>query len=236
MHFLHYHKPCWMDIPELNHALVAAVKKYAQSERIQRNQLPFRLQFLPFVSQHIAHRSDICFLNPVVPFGWLTEYSKSLLHWKIDQQWFPPSEYRSQWDSTKPSLKFPIYCKTDTWERGVWVFFCPDQQSLDKAIKHIDQDFSLQEASHYHNEYCVQFYKINDTFRIWSITQRVTPTVTGDGIHTLRDLISPATYSNEDSSSYRCYYLDAWSGRTWSPCTYSCTMIDWNYRPQSEYR
>jgi len=184
--------------PTIPERMVDIVRTICEQNNLKWNQLTHTVQFLPFMIKYAHRVSDLCFLNTVVPYGGLTEYQKSAIHQKIDQQYFPRSVYIT--DEQREVLsdafveelwfEYPLYFKLETGERGQWVTFCPTPQALRKTIEQHNCAFSLQEKCIYENEYCVQFYRIGEKFKISSITRRDIPEVTGDWIQSIHELIS----------------------------------------------
>jgi hypothetical protein len=85
---------------------------------------------------------------------------------------------------------FPIVLKPDTGERGSGVKVA---RSSAEAVEYLEQaggDILIQQYVEGH-EYGVFYYRYPDqaTGRIFSITDKRLPVVTGDGIHTLEELI-----------------------------------------------
>jgi len=87
-------------------------------------------------------------------------------------------------------LNFPLVIKPDRGERGNGVTIIHNRSQLAKAIARADQDLILQ-------EYCggveasIFYYRFpaEDRGHIFSVTEKVFPSVTGDGVSTLEELI-----------------------------------------------
>jgi membrane protein DedA with SNARE-associated domain len=87
-------------------------------------------------------------------------------------------------------LSFPLIAKPDRGERGKGVTIVRDRRELVDAIRSADQDLILQE---YFDgvEASVFYYRLPTSKRgkIFSITEKSFPEVTGDGVSTLEELI-----------------------------------------------
>jgi len=87
-------------------------------------------------------------------------------------------------------LNFPLVLKPDRGERGKGVTIIYDRKQLAKVIAAADKDLILQEYSG-GVEASIFYYRFpdDDNGHIFSITEKVFPSVTGDGFSTLEKLI-----------------------------------------------
>lgn len=87
-------------------------------------------------------------------------------------------------------LHFPIVLKPDVGERGKAVEMIRDLQHLNEFVSEIEEDHILQEFAQGEEVsifyYC---YPTSENGRIFSITEKCFPNVTGDGESTLEELI-----------------------------------------------
>ena len=87
-------------------------------------------------------------------------------------------------------LEFPVVMKPDTGERGSGVKVVRTDAELDEYLERAEGDVLIQQFVE-GREFGVFYYRYPDqaTGRIFSITDKRLPVLTGDGIHTLEELI-----------------------------------------------
>jgi len=92
---------------------------------------------------------------------------------------------------TTKKLTYPIIIKPDSGLRGQGVVLAKNKASLEKAIKNAPYPLIVQELSPYPHEVGLFYIKQPESCEIiiYSITEKVFPTVTGDGKSTLGQLI-----------------------------------------------
>jgi hypothetical protein len=127
--------------------------------------------------------------------------------WALIPASFPAGErvVRAEAFMRQHGFGFPIVLKPDTGERGSGVKVA---RSSAEAVEYLEQaggDILIQQYVEGH-EYGVFYYRYPDqaTGRIFSITDKRLPVVTGDGIHTLEELI----LADERAVCMASLYLD----------------------------
>ncbi len=167
---------------------------------------PFWLFFLPLVPYwvylSIKARSLTYFTaaNPGIIHGGVFGESKIDILDKIDPSYRPTTlffklsatlpEVLSRFEQS--DLSFPIIIKPDVGERGAEVEKVDDNDQLADYLKRTDQDFIIQEYVDFDIELGVLYHKlpISGTSNITSIVQKEFLGVTGDGMSTIRELLS----------------------------------------------
>jgi membrane protein DedA with SNARE-associated domain len=157
----------------------------------------------------LKHRSLTLFTaaNPAIPFGGFVGESKDVIYRMIESSGMaseyllrhallsasldPSKRYRKAFDFIqRERLTFPIVLKPDAGERGKGVRMIGDFDTLAANLKTIETDHLLQE---YYDgvEASVFYYRFPSENRgkIFSITEKVFPVVTGDGESNLESLI-----------------------------------------------
>ncbi|RME32070.1 carboxylate--amine ligase [Candidatus Woesearchaeota archaeon] len=88
-------------------------------------------------------------------------------------------------------LSFPVILKPDYGHRGNGVLLVQNMAELRDTLARMTIDHILQAYHDEPYEFGVFYIRLpgEQRGRIWSITEKVLPTVTGDGVHTLRQLI-----------------------------------------------
>lgn len=176
-----------------------------------RQELPFIVQFLPIVAQYGGKMPVIRDVNPGIPHGWLTEYPKSLIYDSI------PDDFRIRTvdflvedlpavddvlaSISDNNIQRPVMLKADKGERGAGIYYINDEDALREHRCSVESGnilrfpSSIQEFVTMKQEYCLQFYHYVDDNgeeqrEYGWLTLRDIPHVTGDGKHTVRELIS----------------------------------------------
>lgn len=102
---------------------------------------------------------------------------------------FFPLTQRSQYKKALKSIPFPQVIKPLTGEKGKNIFLnIKNQETGQKAVNHIFSKTNhgcLVETYHQGNDY--RFMVLN--FKLIGLSQRLSPTITGDGLHTIKQLI-----------------------------------------------
>lgn len=167
---------------------------------------PFWLFFMPLVPWWIflSIRAR-CFTyftaaNPGIPHSGVFGESKSDILGKIDKSYLPItlafqksdgfSKVKGEMDMA--NLNFPIVAKPDVGERGSAVEKLDDEESLKHYLLKNDQNFIIQEFVVYDLELGVLYYRLPDGSKsgITSIVRKEFLGATGDGKHTIRELLS----------------------------------------------
>jgi len=167
--------------------------------------------FYPPVVMYIAwlmlkHRSITLFTaaNPAIPGGGFIGESKAEILGGLQKA----GEFIPRWDLLKGSfsveerirqakeflavhqLQFPIVLKPDAGQRGSGVGIIASDEQLEAYLQQADVDTILQEFAE-GEEFGVFYYRYPNEpkGRIFAITEKRFPTVTGDGASTLEQLI-----------------------------------------------
>ena len=103
-------------------------------------------------------------------------------------------------------LSFPLVLKPDAGERGKGVTIIRDRSELSEHLANLDRDHILQEYRDGVEASIFYYRQPNDEHgRIFSITEKVFPSVTGDGVKTLETLI----FRNERAVCMAKHYFEA---------------------------
>ncbi|MDX2032835.1 MAG: alpha/beta fold hydrolase [Blastocatellia bacterium] len=154
----------------------------------------------------IRHRSLTLFTasNPAIPGGGFVGESKSEIlrglekasdfipRWTLLRAADPPA---ARIDAAARFLAaagigFPVVLKPDAGERGAGVVIAKSRDEIDACLREAKVDMLLQEYAP-GDEFGVFYYRFPDEPRgkIFAITEKRFPTVTGDGVSTLERLI-----------------------------------------------
>jgi membrane protein DedA with SNARE-associated domain len=141
----------------------------------------------------IRHRSATVFTaaNPAIYTGGLLDESKSSILQSIGEQAAVAS-----WEIVRPGMAvyldraFPVVCKPDVGERGRGVKIVRSPEQLAEYLSSAETPTIVQEYVS-GKEFGIFYYRRpgQNHGRISSITSKVFPTVTGDGVRTLRQLV-----------------------------------------------
>ena len=157
----------------------------------------------------IRHRSLTVFTcaNPAMPSGGFVGESKNdiysllgadehnkkflLRHRLINGDWSSAEKLRFADRFLEANkLSFPVVLKPDAGERGKGVQIIDSHESLENALADLDRDHIIQEFIS-GDEISLFYYRFpgEPKGEIFSMTEKVFPTVTGDGASTLEELI-----------------------------------------------
>lgn len=154
----------------------------------------------------IRHRSPLVFTaaNPAMPAGgFISEPKHEIIHGLAHASEFvaqtrllPAGQSESkrreaaQEFMAEASLDFPVVLKPDKGQRGAGVHIIRDETSLHAHLEAADYDLLLQEYVPGH-EFGLFYGRLPGTARgrVFSITEKRMPVVTGDGQQTLEQLI-----------------------------------------------
>ena len=91
---------------------------------------------------------------------------------------------------SKEDLSFPVVLKPDQGERGKGVFIPKNEQELDELLLNLEGDYLVQEFIP-GKEFGVFYYRFpsEEKGTVFSVTKKQYLTLTGDGKHTLEELI-----------------------------------------------
>lgn len=141
--------------------------------------------------------------NPAIPGGGIVGESKSAILRGFGDapevaQWIllradeaPDERARRARDFVREnSLDFPVILKPDTGQRGSGVYAAQDEAELDAAVRRHPHDTLLQRRVD-GPEFGVFYIRRPDEAvgRVFAVTVKVLPTVTGDGVRTLEQLV-----------------------------------------------
>lgn len=137
-------------------------------------------------------------VNPGIPFGGAFGACKQCTLSQLPEHWTPKSLYFKKDTSLfdvfvsleKSGINYPFIVKPDAGERGKGVEYIRSPYELEAYLLNQQQDLIIQEFIDYPLEFGVFFYRDPKTMqaRISSITGKELLKVTGDGIHSLREL------------------------------------------------
>lgn len=144
----------------------------------------------------------IILTNPKFPLGGLSAASKTevLDHFKLTDQYLPqvlipkelPLEQRRRTAGAFiEEVSLPVIAKPDRGVVGIGVRRIDSQEELNDILEIMPCDYMLQEFCDYPLEYGIFFcrYPNREQGRVVSLTQKLIPTVIGDGRKTVRELI-----------------------------------------------
>ncbi len=139
--------------------------------------------------------------NTAIPYGGFIKESKSQIldgitdNDSVARYSFLPAASESKKEYVlsfmeEHKLGFPIVIKPDVGERGKGVHILKDEQELDTLIPALITDHIVQEYIA-GQEYGIFYYRIpgDENGQIFSITKKKYLSLTGDGVHTLEELI-----------------------------------------------
>lgn len=153
----------------------------------------------------VKHKSITIFTlaNPAIPEGGFIKESKkeildgikakeSVASYVLLRGHDSQKSKKAQVESflTKHKLFYPLVVKPDVGERGRGVYILKDEKELDHTLTELNDDHIIQEFID-GEEYGIFYYRYpnEEQGTILSITKKVYLYLTGDGIHTLEELI-----------------------------------------------
>ncbi len=137
-------------------------------------------------------------LNPGVKDGGAFGESKNFLLDQLPDKWKPvsvlianPSTQKINQIINEHKINFPLIIKPDVGERGFSVHLIQDQQALEKIVPQITYPIVIQEYIDWPCEFAILHWRIPDTKfgKITSITEKQFLKVTGDGVHSVEELL-----------------------------------------------
>ena len=156
--------------------------------------------YIVWLALKYRHATVFTAANPAIPMGGIMGVNKSKIL-TLFQQKSPEnipdfvvlSEKMSVQEKTKTAKAFiqsyPIVVKPDNGQRGESVVIVQNEHMLEEAIKQTPYDTIIQNYVS-GDEFGVFVIKDPDTStKIFSITHKLRPTVTGDGVRSLEQLI-----------------------------------------------
>jgi len=162
----------------------------------------FYLPVLPYwvyLSIRLRSFSFFTAANPGIEMGGFFGESKNDILARIDRDYLPKHVFVSPNDVSnldalidKNNLQFPLIAKPDVGERGASVTKISTRSELEPYIETLEgASFILQEFIAYKEEFGVFYSRLpNETIgRITSLTRKVFLSVTGDGQHSIAELM-----------------------------------------------
>ncbi|MHC4990093.1 MAG: carboxylate--amine ligase [Planctomycetota bacterium] len=165
----------------------------------------FYLPVLPWILwKALRHGgvNTITAANPGIPHGGLVGESKHAILRQLPEQWIVPSDLIDASDADerlaalatmleRRGWSFPLVLKPDVGERGSAVRVVRDIQSARAALAEHDAPVLVQTHHPGPGEAGIFYYRldVDAPGRIFSITHKQFPTITGDGRSTLEQLV-----------------------------------------------
>lgn len=177
-----------------------AVQILLEQENLTWEQLPWQIQFLPSVIKYIPLVGVANVINPDIDgISGMVGASKAHLNTKVNPHYRPKDlvfTAKSFPETLLPVLKqkklsFPLFIKPVQGERAAGVQFLPSEADLLALELETEREYLLEDAVMTQSEFCISVVRDITTqkFHIFSLTERVIPTVTGDGQHSIAELI-----------------------------------------------
>jgi membrane protein DedA with SNARE-associated domain len=150
------------------------------------------------------------YANPAIKLGGLVLESKNEINKLMDdrEDFFLKTKLIHKDTAYEERIKileyfdYPLILKPDFGQRGKGVFLAETKEQALKYLKSAEYNVIAQKYSRYQNEIGVFLYKdCSDTesIKLFSVTEKKFPYVTGDGLSTIKDLIA------KDGRAKFCY-------------------------------
>jgi hypothetical protein len=177
-----------------------AVGLLLEQKKITWEQLPWQIQFLPTVIKYLPVVGTINTINPDISgISGLVGASKAHLNTKVHPD-FRPKDIVFEVGTTVAAMQkivaerkilFPAFIKPLQGERAAGVQFLPNQAALANAVLEPARAYLIEEAIMTQSEFCISVVRdlATQIFWVFSITERVIPTVIGDGKTSIQKLI-----------------------------------------------
>ena len=156
--------------------------------------------------------------NPGIPIGGLLGVSKKLILDKIPQHLVPRTLFRESGGDANDfansigdaGIGYPLIAKPDVGERGFGVEKINDEKELDNYLRQYSQDILVQEFVELPIELGVFYYRMpgDESGTISSIVQKDMMSVSGDGISTVRELMSQSSRAKLQLETFEIDYPD----------------------------
>lgn len=133
--------------------------------------------------------------NPAIPHAGMLNERKYLIYGLLPESFLPPTFTVNHLEDVVQLLKdkklsFPLVLKPDVGLKGIEVQKCNDQNDLEYYFKNtIKSDFIAQEYIDLPAEYSVLYYHYGTTRGISSFVEKRYPSVQGDGVLSMHQLI-----------------------------------------------
>jgi hypothetical protein len=171
-----------------------------KQKNITWEQLPWQIQFLPSVIKYIHVVGDMNTINPDISgLSGMVGASKAHLNTKVNPIFRPKDALfnigvtveQMQRRIIEKKILFPIFIKPVKGERAAGVEFLRDKEALSHVIIDRKRSYIIEEAIMTHAEFCINVQRNleSNMFSVFSITERIIPKVTGDGLSSIRQLI-----------------------------------------------
>lgn len=168
---------------------------------------------IPYITwlcvKHRMSFSSITKANPLFPYGGLPFAPKhkmfchfdNILPWTlIEQKESHESKIEKVRDFAKKH-KYPLILKPNTGHRGIDVHLAKDEKELGKLLKGQKWDYILQEYCDWPEEFGVFYMRLPNEKKgkIISMTRKVIPIITGDGVYTFQELVEESVIENKQA-------------------------------------
>lgn len=160
------------------------------------------IPILPAWAWHIARTGNFWFFtaaNPALSFGGMDGERKKEMYDQFPKGTFPLSIYITPEDSVRDlniklnesGLSFPLAVKPDVGMGGLMFRKLKSKEELYNYHEVMDRDYIIQELVHYPVEVAIFYFRYPDSKQgtITGFIRKDNPTVTGDGVHTISQLI-----------------------------------------------
>jgi hypothetical protein len=185
---------------KLSNDTLHAVELLLKQKNITWEQLPWQIQFLPSVIKYIHVVGDMNTINPDISgLSGMVGASKAHLNTKVNPIFRPKDALfhsgvtveQMQRRIIEKKILFPIFIKPVKGERAAGVEFLRDKEALSHVIIDRKRSYIIEEAIMTHAEFCINVQRNleSNMFSVFSITERIIPKVTGDGLSSIRQLI-----------------------------------------------
>ena len=182
---------------QLSKDVLEAVRSILEEEDITWEQLPWKAQFAPVIIRSLPYHKNADAVNPAINgVSGLGGTSKIYLNSKISPSFRPKNT--ALLVSTgincikdaiqKHQIKYPVFFKPDIGERSTGVQFIASEKALEEIVLHKNKNYIIEEAIRATSEFCVSIKRNLTTqlFEVFSFTERVVPTIIGDGKRSVR--------------------------------------------------
>lgn len=177
-----------------------AVDLLLKQKKMTWEQLPWQIQFLPSVIKYLPVVGSINTINPDIGgLSGMVGASKVHLNTKVYPD-FRPKDIVFEVGTTVSEMQelvterkifFPVFIKPIRGERAAGVQFLPNKSALSKVVLDSNRSYLIEEAIMTTSEFCINVVRdlATQMFLVFSITERVIPTVIGDGETTIKALV-----------------------------------------------
>ena len=188
---------------------------------------PYWVFYLPFIPYYliksIQHGSFCLFsnVNPSIYLSGIVGESKEEILSMIKPEYLPQSLYFDTHLHTideviktiEATIQYPLILKPDVGERGNLVEKIADTQKLKIYLENIQGKFIVQEFIDYPYEFGIMYYHIpnTDEYKITSIVEKGFLNVVGDGVSSIKSLLS-----KNDRALLVWDYLEEHLSDTWN--------------------